>query len=35
MVKNIMIISGFAGIGKTTLASKEEGVVDLESGNFK
>ena len=31
-----MIISGFAGIGKTTLAAKEpEHCVDLESSNFK
>lgn len=31
-----MIISAFAGVGKTTLAKKyEKDVIDLESGNFK
>lgn len=31
-----MIVSAFAGVGKTTLAKKyEKDVIDLESGNFK
>lgn len=31
-----MIVSAFAGVGKTTLAQMyKEDVIDLESGNFK
>jgi len=29
------IISGFAGIGKTTLALKKQDIIDLESSDFK
>ena len=30
-----MIVIGYQGIGKTTCASKRDGVIDLESSNFK
>lgn len=30
-----LIIAGFAGIGKTTLAKKYKNVIDIESTNFK
>ena len=29
------IISGFAGIGKTTLSRKNQDIIDLESSDFK
>jgi len=30
-----MIVIGYQGIGKSTLASKRDGIIDLESSNFK
>ena len=34
MTKNGCIISGYQGIGKSSLANKANGYIDLESGNF-
>lgn len=35
VLKKPLIIAGFAGVGKTTLAKKYENVIDLESSLFK
>ncbi len=35
MNKKGMIVIGYQGIGKSTTASKRDGVIDLESSNFK
>ena len=33
--KKPLIISGFGGVGKTTLAKKYKNVIDLESSNYQ